>query len=77
MSYKYNDEWLAAAKQNFEQAVEEDSLATALAIIHDVRHAGFGEQANVMEEEINRIANERREEDNYVAGYSADGNRKL
>lgn len=77
MSWKYNEEWLAAAKENFEQAVEEDNLKLALAIIKDVRHQGYGEQAITMEAEINRIANERREEDNYNAGYSLDGNRKL
>lgn len=56
MSFKNNEVWLASALENFEQAVLEDNLHLALSIIHDVRHFGFGHQAEIMENEINRIA---------------------
>jgi hypothetical protein len=52
MSNKYNELWLEAANNNFEQAVEEDNTQLVEAIIKDVADAGFRDAAQTMQYEL-------------------------
>lgn len=52
MSHHKNDEWLEAAKDNFEEAVATGDIALAKAIIVDVLDAGFREEGQAMNETL-------------------------
>lgn len=41
-------EWLKAAKEHFDEAIEADNLALARDIVADVFEAGFGDDARDM-----------------------------
>lgn len=46
MSHHANTEWLEAAHENFEQALEDRNWGLAEAVIMDTQEAGFSEEAN-------------------------------
>lgn len=48
MSNKYNDQWLEAAQENFQEALVNGNTDTAKAIIEDTHEAGFEEAAKTM-----------------------------
>lgn len=49
MSHIKNTEWLEAAAENYQTAVDAGNYSLAQAVIADTRDAGFSEQANAME----------------------------
>lgn len=49
MSHKVNEEWLEAATENFQTAIDQGNYALAQAVIADTRDAGFSSQAEAME----------------------------
>jgi hypothetical protein len=55
MSHAQNDEWLEAAKDNFEEAVGSGDIAMAKAIIVDVLEAGFREAGQAMNDVLRTI----------------------
>lgn len=57
MSDKYNDEWLEAAKEWFEESIEVENWAQCRAIIEDLKENGFAPQALVLERTLSEKQN--------------------
>lgn len=53
MSHVSTDTWLEAAQENFEQAITEDNLDLAEAVLQDMRDRGYGAQANSLLKVVN------------------------
>lgn len=53
----YNEEWLENAKENFEQACDEENYSLARDIIADVWNAGFPAQARTLTHTLIEIEN--------------------
>lgn len=49
MSDTYNDVWLEAAKEHFEQALKDEDFVMCRAVIQDLKENGFSKQAIVLE----------------------------
>lgn len=58
MSDKFNDQWLEDAKEHFEQALVDEDLEMARAIVEDCRDAGFDIAADKLEVELNKSQDE-------------------
>lgn len=68
MSNKQNTEWLEAAQDNFTEAVAEENIKMAKAIIADVLEAGFRDEAQTMVEALREIPVGRVPEDEEEVG---------
>lgn len=70
MSTKQNTEWLDAAHDNFTEAVAEENIKLAKAIIADVLEAGFRDEAQTMVEALREIPIGRVPEDEEEIGFT-------
>lgn len=52
MSNLQNEQWLEAAEETFSDALDDNNVGLAEAIIADTRDAGFTEQANRMKTQL-------------------------
>lgn len=55
MSNQYNEAWVEAAHENFQDAVSEGNITLAKDIIQDVIDAGFRDEAVKMSETLREI----------------------
>ena len=55
MSNENNTIWLEAARDNFNQAVDENNFTLAQAIVEDIRDAGFTSDAYALDDLLAEI----------------------
>jgi hypothetical protein len=55
MSNRFTEEWLKCAKENFKQAIVEDNVPMARAIIDGLIEQGYGQEAMALQREAERF----------------------